>query len=118
MGQIVTTYQQLPQHIQSLTLGLSQFRLRLTYRKRIAAWYADLYTLSGTPIWLGQRVSTRWGMGLGLNAENEPDGVLYVRGPAEYVRANLGDTVRLVFYPTAELPVDAGDTYPITVTVP
>ncbi len=118
MGQIVTTYADLPQHLQSLTLGDTQHRLRLSWQDRTNAWYADLLTLSGTPIFLGQRVSTGWALGLGLTPENRPAGELFVRGPPEYDREDLGGTVLVVFYPDDEIPVTEVADDGLTVTVP
>lgn len=117
MGQIVRTFAEQPSFIQSLTLGGAQFRLRLTWKDRLKGWYADLWTLSGTAVLLGQRVSSRWALGLGLNAENRPEGVFLVRGPDEYERESLGASLKLVFYPEAELPEVASSDLGITVTV-
>jgi hypothetical protein len=118
MGRIVTTYPELPAFIQTLVLGDVQYRLRLTWRDRTAAWYADLYTLDGTAVWLGQRVSTRWALGFGLEPENSPEGLFIVRGPDVYERANLGDTLEIVFYPEAEYPVFVPTAEAVTVTIP
>lgn len=115
MGQIAQTFQQLPSHEQSLTLGTVQYRLRLIWRERNEAWYADLETLDGTAIWQGQRVSTQWALGFGLEPVNKPEGQFFVRGPAEYDRESLGDTVQLVFYPDDELPAASADAFPVTV---
>jgi len=112
MGQILTTPSDLPQYTQSLTLGGTQYRLQLTWRERLRGWYADLWTTDGTAVWLGQRLSSDWALGAGLVAENAAEGLLLVRGPADYSRADLGASLKLVFYPTDELPaatvVDAG----------
>ena len=120
MGQIVATFQAQPSVRQSLTLGGAQFELRLTWRDRPGggAWYADLWDATGAEVWLGQRVSTRWGLGLGLLPPGAPDGVLFVRGPEEYERADLGDTVQIVFYPAEELPEPTVTGLPLTVTTP
>lgn len=118
MGQIVTTYAELPQHLQTVKLGDTQHRLRLTWQDRTAAWYADLLTLAGDPIWLGQRVSTGWALGLGLTPENRPAGEILVRGPPEYDTEDLGGTVLLVFYTDDEIPETEVSDDGITVTVP
>ncbi len=118
MGVILTVFPQLPAFSQSLTLGLVQYRMRLTYRERTAAWYADLWTLAGEAIWLGQRVSPGWGLGFGLQPPNLPDGVMLVRGPSDYLRENLGETVNIAFYPTDELPAFIATAETVTVTIP
>lgn len=118
MGQIVTVFPEQPAFRQSLTLGDEQFSLRLTWRDRTAAWYADLWAADGTPVWLGQRLSPSWALGLGLAPAGKPDGLFIVRGPDNYDRLDLGNTLQLVFYPTDELPEPSADANPITVTVP
>lgn len=104
MGQILTTPSDLPQYTQSLALGETRYRLRLTWRERLRGWYADLWTTDGTAVWLGQRLSSDWAIGAGLVPQNAPDGLLLVRGPADYSRADLGASLKLVFYATEDLP--------------
>lgn len=119
MGQAVTVFPAQPSFRQTLTLGDAQFELRLQWRERLAAWYADLWTAAGLPVWLGVRVSPGWALGFGLVAENAPDGVLFVRGPPEYSRMDLGGSVQIVFYATEELE-SAGDddTSGLAITTP
>ncbi len=104
MGQIIATYPEQPCFTQTVKLGDAQFSLRLTWRERLGAWYADLWTAAGDAVWLGQRVSPGWPLGHGLGAEQGPDGHLYVRGPSEYSRFDLGSSVQIVFYATDEIP--------------
>ena len=118
MGQIVSVFPAQPALRQTLTLGDEQFSLRLTWRDRTYAWYADLWAADGTPIWLGQRVSAGWALGFGLEPEGKPDGVFLVRGPDEYDRMDLGNTLQLVFYPTDELPEAEVSDDDLVVTVP
>lgn len=116
-GQIVTVYPDLPSFKQSLTLGGTRYRLRLTWKERLGAWYGDLYLISGVAVWLGQRVSSSWAMAFGLSAESDPEGMLYVRGPAEYRREDLGESLRLVFYADADLPTATVASSGVTVSV-
>lgn len=109
MGQIVAVYPDQPSFTQTITLGAAQFQLRLTWRNRLGAWYADLWTAAGVEVWLGQRVSPGWPLGHKLAAEGAPDGHLFVRGPPEYSRADLGSSVQIVFYATDEIPEPADD---------
>lgn len=119
MGQIITVYPALPSFRQSVTLGGTQYSLRLTWRDRPAAWYADLWTAAGAPVWLGQRVTPGWPLGTGLEPVGKPDGALMVRGPSGgYNRHDLGQTVQIVFYPADELPAPATDDDGLTVTLP
>lgn len=117
MGQIAAAYPDLPAFSQALTLGDVQYKLRLTWRERLGAWYADLWTAAGVEVWLGQRVSTGWGLALGLSPVDKPDGIFLVRGPSEYARGDLGGSVQLVFYPTDELPARSASDLGITVTL-
>ena len=116
MAQIIQVFPELPAHLQSITLGETQFSLRLTWRERTRAWYVDLLAANGTPIMQGQRVSPGWAIGAGLRPVGRPDGVLLIRGPAVYNREDLGGTVELVFYPTNELPLPLAPAYPVTVS--
>lgn len=118
MGQIVTVFPEQPSFRQSLVLGDTQYSLRLTWRDRPAGWYADLWDATGTPVWLGQRVSPGWALGGGLTPASKPDGALLVRGPGDYNRYDLGDTVQIVFYPSDELPAATAGDAALTVTVP
>jgi hypothetical protein len=118
MGQILTFRPQLPADQQAVTLGDATFTLQLTWRDRSAAWYADLWTAAGDAIWLGARVTPGWPLGGGLIAEGAPDGLLLVRGPSDYERADLGGSVQIVFYPTDELPDAAVEDDGIVVAAP
>lgn len=118
MGQIVTVFPSQPSFRQSLTLGGTQYSLRLTWRDRTSSWYADLWTADGAPVYLGQRLSAGWAVGLGLGPEGKPDGVLLVRGPPDFGRMDLGATAQLVFYPTDELPSATAADDAVTVTIP
>jgi len=118
VGQIVTVYPEQPSHRQTLVLGDTQYSLRLTWRERPAAWYADLWQADGTPVWLGQRVTPGWALGGGLTPAGKPAGALLVRGPSDYGRYDLGDTVQIVFYADDELPAAAAIDDALTVTVP
>ncbi len=103
MGQTVATYPDLPQFTQTLTLDEVQYRLRLTWRPRQRAWYADLWLLDGTAVALGRRVSPKWGLLLGLLPAGAPAGTLYVRGSDPYERDMLGDSLAIVYYTAAEV---------------
>lgn len=118
MGQIITVFPALPSFRQSVTLGDLQFSLRLTWRDRPHGWYADLWDAAGDPVWLGQRLSPGWALGLGLEPANKPDGVLLVRGPSDYDRDTLGGAMQVVFYPTSELPAATQADDDVTVTIP
>lgn len=117
MRNVLTVHPRLPASRQALTLGDAKYSLRLTWRERTAAWYADLWTAAGVPVWLGQRVTPGWALGLGLVPDNAPDGILLVRGPSSYERLDLGGAVELVFYATADLPVATTEDDGLTITL-
>ena len=117
MGRIVTVVTDNPCQSQVLTLGGAQYRLRLTWRERLAGWYADLWDAEGAQVWAGVRVSSSWALGFGLSPENRPDGIFLVRGPNEARRQDLGASQRLVFYGTDELPEIVADDLGLVVTV-
>lgn len=103
MGVELSTFPSLPSSIQTMTLDGAQFRLRLTWRHRNQGWYLDLWTLAGTPLLLGRRLSAGWSPNLALVLEDGPDGFLYVRGLDGYAREDLGTSLRLMYYPASEI---------------
>jgi hypothetical protein len=119
MGQKLTTFQSKPQDTQTVTLGAAQYRMRLTWRARTAAWYFDLYQLDGTPIILGVRLSPGWGPMLKLVPDGRPAGRFYVRGPEPYEREMLAPDGRLVLvhYSDSEIPAPS-EADALTVTIP
>jgi hypothetical protein len=119
MGLALSTFPNLPASRQTVTLESTQYRVRLTWRHRCQGWYFDLWTLDGTPLLLGRRLSAGWGPNLGLIVENGPTGFLLVRGLDGYAREDLGDSVQLVYYTAAELQAASTTTASeITVTIP
>lgn len=105
MGVIVSAFPSVPSTIQTVTLGEQQYRLRLTWRRRLQGWYMDLYTLAGDPLALGRRLSPGWSplLGIVLDEETAPDGHFVVRGLDDYLREDLGEGLTLAFYTTEEL---------------
>lgn len=106
MAVVLPTFPAIPSTRYTVTLGGARFTVRLTWRDRPdeGGWYLDLWTAAGAAIALGRRLCP--GMSpLPLEAHAEaPDGVLLVRGPDPYRRADLGSDLVLVFVPTDELP--------------
>lgn len=107
MGKILAAYPELPSHVQTVTLGGAQYRVRFTFRGRCASWYADVYTRDGEPLALGRRLSPGWALLSAASIPGAPDGFLFVRGSDGYVRGDLGGSLRLVFYTASELPETA-----------
>ena len=117
---IITTFQTQPQHVQTVELGGVRLVLTLTFFARTRAWYLDIEREDGTAIATGRRLSPAWGPLFGIPIDDGPDGFLYVRGPDPYVRTDLGETLLLVFSPTADAPpaTPTPDDPTITILVP
>jgi hypothetical protein len=80
-----------------------------TWRVRTASWYLDLALQDGTQLASGRRLTPSWGPLIGLLIEGAPDGMLITSGPEEFDQADLGDKLRLMFFPTDELTVTDDD---------
>lgn len=110
MGRIITAYPSVARTIQVVTLGDAQYRLTLTWKGRLKAWYFNLQTLAGVDIVVGRRVSPGYGPLLGLLPEGAPGGLFFVRGKDGYKRNDIGSNVAIVYYDESEIEaVDAGD---------
>lgn len=110
---ILPAFPQHPDHRFTVKLAGVLFRLRFVYRPRLRAWYFDLFAADETPLVHGRRVSAGWAPLLALPVAGAPDGYLWVRGADSYAQADLGDSVRLVFYARDEIPTAADDGDPI-----
>ena len=104
MGQQIPTFQAQPQFSESVTLGSAQYQLVFTWRDRLPAWYLDIYTLDGTAILTGRRVSPGHDLLFGGRAALTMAGHLFVRGSDPYLREMLGTRVVPVFYLDSEIP--------------
>lgn len=99
----ITTFYDQPQHRQTVTLDGTEYQIRLTYRRRLASWYMDLYDAEGTAIALGRRLSPGWSPINGVIAEGGPPGLFLVKGVDPYKR----DEVELYYIPLAQIPAPA-----------
>ena len=117
MGKLLATFPAQNDNIYTVTLGASQYRLRLYWRDRLAAWYLDLSLLDGTALALGRRVSTQWSPIANIKREGMPPGYLLVKGPAEYERMQLGTDVELAYYSANEVTRAEAEDFGITVTL-
>jgi hypothetical protein len=106
---ILPGYPNLPEHSYVVTLGEARYRVTLIWRERPASWYMDLHTQDGTELVLGKRLAPGWSPLAGADlGEHAPDGLLYCRGPDNYSRMDLGDTLVLVYVPQED--IDAATT--------
>lgn len=117
MGKILATFPAQPDSVQTVTLDSVQYRVRLYWRDRLAAWYFDLRLLDGTALVLGRRVSSGWSPVVGIKRDGMPPGYLLVRGVPEYTREQLGTDVQIVYYSADEVTRGTPDTFGITVTL-
>ena len=122
MADQVAVFPEHPQHIQTLTWGDTQVRVRFTWRQRTAAWYMDVFepadgtvpgAIFGDPIVTGRRISPRWAPMIGLSVEGLPligEVLAVVDAPVggdPYLRSDFGDLVRLLLVPESEIPAAA-----------
>lgn len=98
MSAILPAYPNLPAHTYSVQLGAASFTLRYVFRPRLSAWYIDVFAADGTTLARSRRLSPGWSPLYALPIADGPDGYLWVRGPDEYSRLDLGDSIKLVFY--------------------
>ncbi|MFB6371631.1 MAG: hypothetical protein ABEN55_00615 [Bradymonadaceae bacterium] len=97
----IATFPEIPSHTQVVDLDGVEYRLNLLWRQRTSSWYLSLYDVRDNPIAVGRRLSPLftplW------NILDGPPGILLVRGPADYDRFDLGDTLKLVYVTESEL---------------
>ena len=98
MSAILPAYPALPAHTYTVTLGGVAFTLRYVFRARLSAWYIDVFAADGTALARARRLSPGWSPLFALPIVDGPAGYLWVRGPDEYTRLDLGDSIKLVFY--------------------
>lgn len=103
MATQLAVFPALPAHRSTVTLELSQYRLRLVWMHRLQSWYLDLLTLEGTPLALGRRLSAGWSPNVGLVLEDGPPGLLFVRAADRFPREAMGKGAKLMYYSQAEL---------------
>lgn len=103
MGQVLRAFPEQPSKRQAVTLGLLSFGIRMRWHHRQQAWYIDVYAANGDAVLLASRVSPGWSIGFGLNQPGMPDGPILANGPGEYRRRDLGSSVNIVFYSSADL---------------
>jgi len=100
----LTTYQDVDDATQTVTLDDTQYRLRTYWRERLGAWFLDLREADNTEIMLGVRLSPGGDPFAGIQPENGPSGSLWCIGPDGYDREDLGDSLQLWYWPSDEIP--------------
>lgn len=92
-----------PEHTIRSTIGGTAYQFRFVWRDRTAGWYVDLLDGDGTELITGRRLSADWFPFAGIRFEEQPDGAFVVVGIDGYERAELGATLRLEHYSSAEI---------------
>jgi hypothetical protein len=116
MPKRIQGFPQVSSHIQTVVLGGTKYRVRFTYRDRTASWYMDLRTVDEEPIALGRRLSPGWGPTAGFEITDQPEGILLTQGADGYEKADLGDSLNVVFIPDDEIPATE-DELPLLVEI-
>jgi hypothetical protein len=84
---------ELPNSIQTVTLGGTSYRIRTTWRERVRGWYLSLQLADGTDIALSRRITSS-GIIVRDMARHDPTapagGVLMAVGKNKYAREDLG----------------------------
>lgn len=94
---------------QTVELGSGVYQLETRWNDRAQAWYLYLFDSAGQGVASGIRLSPRWSPLAGLVPDLWQGGILYVRGPDDYGRAELGRGVLLLYYTADEIPPVASD---------
>ena len=87
--------------VHEVDLDGAAYRLTLTWKETLGAWYLDVRTAIGNPIVLGQRVSPGGILIPDPTIDGAPPGLLHVQGPDPYLREDLGGSLSIC-YLTAE----------------
>lgn len=104
MAQILSMVADADVDRQVVELGDGVYQLETRWNDRMQAWYVYLYDSAGQGVAAGLRLSPRWSPLAGLVPERWQGGILYVRGPDDYGRAELGRAVSLLYYDPSEIP--------------
>lgn len=105
MADILRGFPDLPVQTQRVSLGETEFSVRLRWRRRLNQWTIDLYTADGTPLLVGRRVTPGAAAYIAdrYRLADGPDGALLASGRDPYVQADLGTVLELTFFTSAEL---------------
>lgn len=94
--------------VHEVDLDGASYRLTLTWRESLGAWYADLATASGSPIVVGQRVSPGGEIVPDKSIPGAPRGILLAQGPDPYKRGDLGGSLVIGYLSTSEIEAARG----------
>lgn len=104
MPVLLSTRPDLRKHTQRVELDGVVYRIVLTWRQRLSAWYLNLYRSSDdAPIALGRRICPGWSPLFENTNPLRPPGAFVIIGPEDYQRTDLGDRVQILYYTQEEL---------------
>jgi hypothetical protein len=108
---VIRCRQDIPDTEQQVVLDGVTYRVRLTWRGYCESWYLDLAAQDTTAILTGVRLEAGANLLLLADSDLAPPGLLMVVQTGEigdpsndYVRADLGNGLQLVYVPAAEVP--------------
>lgn len=99
----ISTRSDLRKQRQRVELDGSLYLIDLTWRQRLSGWYLDIYAQDRSPLALGRRLDPGWSPTSGSLNPDLPSGAFLAVGPADYSRADLGESLRLIYIREAEL---------------
>lgn len=99
----LATFSDLRQHRQRVKLDGVRYEIELTWRDRTASWYLSIFTDRGELLAASRRLRPSWSPLELPKDERLPPGLLYVDGPSEYTREDLGRRLRLLYFPISEV---------------
>lgn len=97
------TFPEIPAHTITSELDGDLYRIRFVWRRRPRSWYLSLLAANGDPISRGNRLSPEFDPLFGI--VESPPGVILVRGPSPYERADLGNDLKVLYVPESELSI-------------
>lgn len=99
--ELLRTFPEHPQHVMTVTLNGRRLEYWRTWRPRLGAWYIDIFE-DDRPILLGRRLVP--GQPLQGSLPADLPGVIFVTGPDDYSKEDLGGDLQEIFIHPDELP--------------
>lgn len=103
MAQVLRTFPDLPRHSYRVALDGETYRVSFAWMERTAGWYFTLETVDGDTVVRNRRLAGESSLLRYVADPAAPPGVFLVRGPDDYRREALGETLLVVYYEEAEI---------------
>lgn len=114
----ISTFPDLPDHTQQVTLGGRLLTLRMYWLRRLESWFLDVSDADG-PVAMSRRLSPSSSPLRDTNRTGARGGAFVVIGPDPYVRSQLGKDLLLLWVDAdtlATLPEDPDYTLRAVIT--